>query len=570
MDEYFYEYFSSIDDEEQKKIFYYLENNNTFSLYIRYIYLNNIIDIIEKNILNIINQNYGEEQLRYYAQKREFNKIQKNLKELVNHSVTLIKIEIFYSEFKITKLAFNKRYHSDILLKSLEYNIFDNIYDLYKHINNKEKNIENFYKNYIPELINKRNIDNELKKILFIIYFKDIFNALDDTFDKLNIMVGLIKIFILDCDTSKYSLYLGKYTNYNLEYINKLFQLKDYDNFFQKIQKSKSNLVEVNDTFFKYSKILIEKNINALHYSIQPPLSSGQKAILFIFARIDDAIKRINHESKYQNILILLDEADLKLHLEWQRKLINDLIEFLNKYSSKKIYILYATHSPMILSDITDSRVVFLKKEGEYSDDIYMNNKNKKRTFGANIYDLYHDSFFMDQFMGEFAQNKINEIIDIINLYKIIEEFEKIQNNNKKIMKYIKPFINRYNLYKIINNYNKRYSIENNIVQSNWKKNLFNIIRQVYKDREYLQSIKSNIIDDKDILYNTIESIGEPILRNQLLDEVKYIGVTDKTQDIVNKLKDLSHDDIEKELNQYDREKQIEIWKLLFKIKDSN
>ena len=34
-----------------------------------------------------------------------------------------------------------------------------------------------------------------------------------------------------------------------------------------------------------------------------------------------------------------------------------------------------------------------------------------KSTFGANIYDIYSDSFFIDDFMGKFAQNKINEVV---------------------------------------------------------------------------------------------------------------------------------------------------------------
>ena len=122
---------------------------------------------------------------------------------------------------------------------------------------------------------------------------------------------------------------------------------------------------------------MIKNSVELFTYKLDPPLSSGQKAILFIFARIDNAIKQI----KSKNITILLDEADLKLHLEWQRQFINDLVEFLKSYSDKNFYVLYATHSPMILSDITDDRIVFLKKEGDYSIDKSSN--ETKSTFGA-------------------------------------------------------------------------------------------------------------------------------------------------------------------------------------------
>ena len=562
-DDYFMEYWHTIDENEQQKIFHYLEGNKKFSQFVRYVYINHIIDDLESKILAIIAENFKEEKLRTFVGKRDFNNIHKKLKEQINHGILLIKIKVFYQEFHIDKLAFKKSGYFDILINLIKYNLFDDFDSLFENISLNEKNIEKLYKNYLVELINLKDINNELKKILFIIYFKNVYDKLDSELARLDVMLTLSKICILDSDDSKYSQYLKKYNNFNLSYMNRLFILDDYDKYLNHNRISETQIIRVDDVFFKYSKIFIDKDINAFKYNIYPALSSGQKAILFIFSRIDDAIKKINSENPNPNILILLDEADLKLHLEWQRKFVNDLIEFLNSYSDYKFYILYATHSPMILSDITDDRVVFLKNEDGYSTDVSQSKGNKKRTFGANIYDLYHDSFFMDQFMGEFAQNKINEIIDIINLYKIIVEFEKRQQNSKKIMKYIKPFINKYDLNKIINSYNNRYI----------KKETIDIktIRKIYKDKIYLEDIKHNISqnEERDKLQATIESIGEPILRNQLLDEVKNIGVTDKTDEIVDKLKDSSHDVIEKELLQYDREKQIEIWKKLFKIKDS-
>ena len=172
-------------------------------------------------------------------------------------------------------------------------------------------------------------------------------------------------------------------------------------------------------TYIWISNFNVFKNsIKPFTYELYPSLSSGQKAILFIFARINDAIQKINQENPNENILILLDEADLKLHLEWQRQFLYDLIEFLKSHSENKFYILYATHSPMILSDITNDRVVFLRKREDnlnFSED---KQDFTRSTFGANIYDIYADSFFVKKFMGEFAQNKINEIIDLIQSHK--------------------------------------------------------------------------------------------------------------------------------------------------------
>lgn len=188
--------------------------------------------------------------------------------------------------------------------------------------------------------------------------------------------------------------------------------------------------------FDKYNEF-VKDTIHPFSFTFNPPISSGQKAKEIISARINDAIQKINIENQNENILILLDEADLKLHLEWQRKLLYDLIKFLERYSNNKFYILYATHSPMVLSDITNDRVVFLKKEDDSS---FSEDKQDftKSTFGANIYDIYADSFFIDDFMGKFAQKKITHIIKLIESHK---------NNNQKISKE-----ESQNLLKIVKN----------------------------------------------------------------------------------------------------------------------
>ncbi|MDX9743132.1 MAG: hypothetical protein RBT59_04885, partial [Arcobacteraceae bacterium] len=378
-DDYFMEYWHTIDENEQQKIFHYLEGSKIFSQFIRYVYINHIIDDLESKILAIIAENFKEEKLRPFIEKKDFNNMHKLLSEQINHAMLLIKIKVFYQEFHIDKLAFNKSGYSDILINLIKYNLFDDFGSLFENISLNKKNIEKLYKNYLIELINLKDINNELKKILFIIYFKNVYDKLDSELARLDIMLTLSKICILDSDDSKYIQYLKEYNDFNLSYMNRLFILDDYDKYLNHNRIPETQIIRVDDVFFKYSKIFIYKDINAFQYNIHPVLSSGQKAILFIFSRIDDAIKRISQENKNHNILILLDEADLTLHLEWQRRFVIDLIEFVNSYSDNKFYILYATHSPMILSDITSDRVVFLENDGQYSTDA--SEKDNKSTF---------------------------------------------------------------------------------------------------------------------------------------------------------------------------------------------
>jgi len=269
--------------------------------------------------------------------------------------------------------------------------------------------------------------------------------------------------------------------------------------------------------------------VKPFNYEVYPPLSSGQKAILFIFTRIDNAIKQI--ESK--NITILLDEADLKLHLEWQRQFINDLVEFLKSYPDKNFYVLYATHSPMILSDITDDRIVFLKKEGDYSIDKSIH--EKKSTFGTNIYDLYHDSFFMDRYMGEFAFNKINDVINIVNLYKISKEEKPINYRNIDIIKMFRSYKRRY-----------KKSVENDC-----------------------KKVQQTIEEDRDKLEQIAEQIGEPLLRNKLLRDIRAIGGYNENK-VINALKNMSPKNRKDELSKHSKQRQIELLTKLLDEGDSN
>ncbi|WP_312390219.1 hypothetical protein [Chryseobacterium sp.] len=120
----------------------------------------------------------------------------------------------------------------------------------------------------------------------------------------------------------------------------------------------------------------------------------------------------------YCNVTIIFDEIELYAHPEFQRKYLNDLLKALNSDSihleNKNINIIFITHSPFILSDIPKQNVLFIDN-GNPEDFKEIN------TFGANITDLLAEGFFFAEeedgkkiLMGDFAKNKINEVINII------------------------------------------------------------------------------------------------------------------------------------------------------------
>lgn len=162
-------------------------------------------------------------------------------------------------------------------------------------------------------------------------------------------------------------------------------------------------------------------------------MSSGERALLNIFSRIElcDYLSRIqkNDFKLNDNIMLLLDELDLYLHPEWQRNMITKIIDELKEiYPNKNIQIIFSTHSPLMLSDVPQSNILWLKP-----DEKKVNLDNQ--TFGANIYDLYKNDFFLNSFIGEFAKSEIDKLIkEIYVLYKEVLEYkiEKLNGNSDK------------------------------------------------------------------------------------------------------------------------------------------
>lgn len=93
------------------------------------------------------------------------------------------------------------------------------------------------------------------------------------------------------------------------------------------------------------------------------------------------------------NILLLIDEIDLYLHPEWQRRIVRDLLSLLRRqFKGHYFQIILTSHSPIVLSDIPVENCIFLKKK---SNGTVCQEERNTQTFGANIYTLYKDAFFL-------------------------------------------------------------------------------------------------------------------------------------------------------------------------------
>lgn len=158
---------------------------------------------------------------------------------------------------------------------------------------------------------------------------------------------------------------------------------------------------------------------NNLKYS---DLSSGEKqmistvqSVLYHLTNLD-SVKIKDEKIKYKNFNLIFEEIELYFHPEYQRVFLHrilDGIKSLNLVDSN-INLLFVTHSSFILSDIPKQNILFLDIDHETkksTPQIY----EGYNTFSENIYDLLKHSFFLNDFIGEFAKNKFKSLIDFLN-----------------------------------------------------------------------------------------------------------------------------------------------------------
>lgn len=67
----------------------------------------------------------------------------------------------------------------------------------------------------------------------------------------------------------------------------------------------------------------------------------------------DCIILRINFETD-KNLLLLIDEPEISLHILWQKKFMDDLMKVVNM---GQLEVIVATHSPQIINNHWDMQI---------------------------------------------------------------------------------------------------------------------------------------------------------------------------------------------------------------------
>ena len=251
---------------------------------------------------------------------------------------------------------------------------------------------------------------NKIKLLLDFIEDTDISYDLDLLDSVIYFLNNNINIF----ENPKIHYFIQEINNLNNEkkFYHQDIKVDDNGNILIKCDKHLLELLNVFET--EYSLFY-----DYFYFDFNPNLSSGEMSCLTIFSRLNDYFfNERNRKNKYNDFIIFFDEIEITLEPKLQRRVVSLIIDYLNLsiFEGCSFHIIFASHSPILLSDIPDTNVVFLKKvSGETQ---VVDHEITGKTFGSNIYTLYKKSFFMDKgLMGAFATQKINAI------------FEKLKNS---------------------------------------------------------------------------------------------------------------------------------------------
>ena len=294
------------------------------------------------------------------------------LKEEKIKGVVIKNYSNYLFSYKIWEIIENKSFQVDEIL-----NIIKTEKIKLKKIKNTEQILEKLL-DEIKEYENVKELSNKIHEILLLLNFKR----------KTNIYKKY-KIKGIDSRTKKF---LEKYDEIvNYPWTNKRLYLPEFE------------------------KIL---NIT------EEGMSDGERVRVNIFSTIHRFLGENGELKNKKYVTLLFDEVEMFLHPEWSRTFLHDLLLELKDYRDKQFKIIFASHSPFLLSDICSEGVIYLEKKERKT----ILKEIEIKNFGANIIDLFKNTMFLKSTFGEFATEKIKKVVKKIDE---TDSYSVIKNNHE-------------------------------------------------------------------------------------------------------------------------------------------
>lgn len=158
--------------------------------------------------------------------------------------------------------------------------------------------------------------------------------------------------------------------------------------------------------------------------------SSGELARAHVFSEIFNYLDKI---PRFVSPVILIDEADLYLHPEWQRLFLDDLLKLFSHFEQtrciRKPQLILCTHSPIIISDFLAEDIFSIRRD-DYGNFETFNSIG----FGSSITEIYMKDMHLQSTFGEHARRKITHLLRMADRKKLSPAdyllIEKISNRS--------------------------------------------------------------------------------------------------------------------------------------------
>lgn len=375
---------------------------------------------------------YEEKDDKYFSNKTiiNFDKSIENLSSRDNNDYFLL-LDFVFTPWNIkneknyknnyalepSSILFNKNFLNKIEIARFDSNIKN--FGFYGYMFLKNIHIKNDFFKKLKQLINveiQERGDGTIPKLeefmTFIFLNQGIVNEIKEHFQ-----------IEIDIDVKKIVTIYNSYENDILDFFNNRNNDESVNYLKECVKKFKEKIVSIknDDEITKIYKNF--KNLYLLFslYNFDmnfkdgfnfKDLSSGQTNLLAYIGYVAKYIKRCKDSNK-KSLTIIIDECETSLHPNWQKETLKFFLDSVRDLVSQNFMInfIFISHSPFIISDIPKENVIFLE-EGRQ---VYPF-EDGKQTFGANIHTLLSHGFFMkDGLMGEFAKEKINDVINFLN-----------------------------------------------------------------------------------------------------------------------------------------------------------
>lgn len=167
-------------------------------------------------------------------------------------------------------------------------------------------------------------------------------------------------------------------------------------------------------------------------------LSTGEFQYAKVLGGLDQNLTIAYSDHGKLDKIILLDEPEAYMHPELARQFINNLYDIVGKHKNQgTVQIIIGTHSPFVVSDVCADNITRLTIDSESGNAVVLHG-SEKEYFGANLYMIFADSFFLDYTIGEYSrywlQNNLNHVREL-------EWKEALTEDERQYIETLKMFV---------------------------------------------------------------------------------------------------------------------------------